>query len=177
LEQFVHRRACKLRNPLDFETCQVSRRSDRRRVAQLVEIAKTVPALEVFADRQPVEFGLTEVVEQSLAQRLPLPSTWDAGVSGPTASDSKSVVTSMTTGSMATSVTYPKMPEPDLWLTPVEASRADWRLVVIAAGEAVASTLTELADAMVWVDHGLEPAKEPPSPDEVKCEIAVYCCG
>lgn len=71
-EQRIHRRATKLPNPLDFEACLVTRASDRRHIAQLVDLALAVPALEVFADRQPVEFGLTEIVEQSMEHRSSL---------------------------------------------------------------------------------------------------------
>merc|ERR1719410_1106336 len=74
----VHRHARKVPNPVDFEACRVARASDRRRVAHLVDVALAMPALEVFADRQPVEFGLTEVVEQSLVEKLPMPCEWGA---------------------------------------------------------------------------------------------------
>lgn len=69
----VHRRARKLPNPLDMDVCQVTRSSDRRAIQHLVDLALTVPAIEVFADRQRVEWGLTEVVEQSPMARLELP--------------------------------------------------------------------------------------------------------
>ncbi|CAJ1363867.1 unnamed protein product [Effrenium voratum] len=69
----------KLPNPLDPETCQLSRESHRRHVTALVGLALKVPAFEVFADRQPVEWGLTEVIEHSLIAQEPLPTSGPSG--------------------------------------------------------------------------------------------------
>jgi len=116
----------------------VTRESDRRLIAQLVDIALAVPALEVFADRQPVEFGLTEVVEQCLVEYLSLPSEWEGNGTPPAQ-----------------------------WLTPVRSWRSDWRLVVQGRGERrEALKPTEHVDALVWTDYGLQP-KEVPSPTEI----------
>lgn len=59
-------RARKLLDPLDPVVCQTgvgAAGSKKRQIQQLVEIAEALPALEIFADRQPVDFGLTEVME------------------------------------------------------------------------------------------------------------------
>lgn len=66
----VHRQVRKLPDPLDSMVRLPSGTAlasfHRRNVQKLVDMALAVPALEVFGDRQPVEFGLTEVVEQVL---------------------------------------------------------------------------------------------------------------
>jgi len=53
----------KLPNPVDPVACRptfiAAAIVQRRRAIQLVNVALAVPALEVFADRQPVDFGLT----------------------------------------------------------------------------------------------------------------------
>jgi len=145
----VHRRARKLPNPLDFETCAVTRASDRRRVAQLVDVALVVPGLEAFADRQPVEWGLTEVVEQSLVAREALPDKWAVKDVEP----------------------------PALWLEPVASTRGDWKLVVDRVDDSGrrVSRLDDHTDAIVWVDHTpkslasapMTHAAAPPSPAEI----------
>jgi hypothetical protein len=63
------RRPRKLIYPLDLDACTVSNYSDVQHVRLLTELSLAVPACEVFGDRQSVEWGLTEIVEQSLVQR------------------------------------------------------------------------------------------------------------
>eukprot|EP00928_Gymnodinium_smaydae_P063480 TRINITY_DN4703_c0_g2_i1.p1 TRINITY_DN4703_c0_g2~~TRINITY_DN4703_c0_g2_i1.p1 ORF type:complete len:2551 (-),score=465.08 TRINITY_DN4703_c0_g2_i1:84-6608(-) len=145
----VSRRPRKLPNPLDFEACQVSREADRLLVAHLVDVALAVPALEVFADRQPVEWGLTEVIEQSLVSREPLPARLGK---------------------------HEQIPEGG-WLKPArrEAPR-QWRLVVRRARDlntGMGASARDDAAAVIWVDSSPgEPGLEgtdapPPTPDEI----------
>lgn len=63
------RRPRKLIYPLDLDACTLSNYSDVQHVRLLTDLALRVPAYEVFADRQSVDWGLTEVVEQSLTVR------------------------------------------------------------------------------------------------------------
>eukprot|EP00929_Paragymnodinium_shiwhaense_P069830 TRINITY_DN35261_c0_g2_i1.p1 TRINITY_DN35261_c0_g2~~TRINITY_DN35261_c0_g2_i1.p1 ORF type:complete len:2747 (-),score=615.84 TRINITY_DN35261_c0_g2_i1:144-8384(-) len=73
----VLRRVRKLPNPLDPMVCKLSvstSGAQRRQLQSLVEVALAVPALETFGDRQPVEFGLTEVVEHMVGHHRPLNS-------------------------------------------------------------------------------------------------------
>ncbi|CAE7372799.1 unnamed protein product [Symbiodinium natans] len=66
------------RRLLDPRTAAASRSAGlgagslQRRVEQLVDMALSVSTLEIFADRQPVEFGLTAVVELWLGPNQPL---------------------------------------------------------------------------------------------------------
>eukprot|EP00929_Paragymnodinium_shiwhaense_P065096 TRINITY_DN32675_c0_g1_i6.p1 TRINITY_DN32675_c0_g1~~TRINITY_DN32675_c0_g1_i6.p1 ORF type:complete len:2595 (+),score=526.95 TRINITY_DN32675_c0_g1_i6:959-8743(+) len=141
LSNEVQRRAKKLPNPLDFETCQVTQLSDRRLVAQLVDIALAVPAQEVFADRQSVEFGLTEVIEQSLVMGQPLP--------GKTIADKES----------------------GEWLQLQECPRMEWRLIVEAADDRRGPLMHHDADAIVWVDHdplNVPEGSPQPSPEKIE---------
>lgn len=131
----INRRARKLPNPLDFDACQVTRLSDRRRVAQLVDIALTVPALEVFADRQPVEWGLTEVIEQSLAKREHLPNKW-----------------------------RDKREAPPAWLEPALQVKPDWELIIESASTKNKGRLHDSTAAIVWMDHSPLLMEEPEMP-------------
>jgi hypothetical protein len=137
-------RARKLSDPLDFESHRVTAASDRRAIAQLVEVTLAVPALEVFADRQPVEFGLTEVVEQSLVNNIELGNQWQ-GRTAP----------------------------PGSWLMPAHSDKSDWRIVVWkgdeSAGAGARDSLLEHADAMVWMDFGYQipPREAPPTQDQL----------
>lgn len=136
----------KVSNPLDFESLRVARAADRRSIAFLVDATLSVPALEVFEDRQPVDFGLTEVLEQSLVNRTPLPDRW-MGASDP----------------------------PSLWLMPTLTEKSDWRIVVwnadAGAEEPGAETgdahALEHADAQVWMDHVFFPIPRAWAPDEI----------
>lgn len=149
-EVIIERRSRKLPNPLDVDICQVTRASDRRAIKQLVDFALEVPALEVFADRQPVEWGLTEIMEQSLISSTTLPTRWSG----------------------------PEVAEP--WLVPGKAHRGEWRLVVRNASDVVdRSSLADDADAFLWIDHGAPYLEVPPTPreldrcfDEVDAKVA-----
>eukprot|EP00434_Breviolum_minutum_P024386 symbB.v1.2.021536.t1/scaffold1865.1/size98072/13 len=66
------RRQRRLMNPLDETLLDTA--GLQRRVAQLVDMAASVSALEIFADRQPVDFGLTAVVELWLGSNQTLPA-------------------------------------------------------------------------------------------------------
>lgn len=137
----ITRRSRKLPNPLDPQTCHLTRHSDRREISLLVDLALAVPAFEVFADRQPVEWGVTEIIEQSLGSRYDLPERWING-------DAK--------------------PAED-WLTLTDVPKvADWHLVVKSATLLQGSSGREDADAVVWVDHGGESASgTPPTPEKI----------
>ncbi|CAL1171370.1 unnamed protein product [Cladocopium goreaui] len=66
------RRQRRLMNPLDETLLDTA--GLQRRVGQLVDMAASVSALEIFADRQPVDFGLTAVVELWLGPNQTLPA-------------------------------------------------------------------------------------------------------
>eukprot|EP00930_Biecheleria_cincta_P035086 TRINITY_DN24163_c0_g1_i1.p1 TRINITY_DN24163_c0_g1~~TRINITY_DN24163_c0_g1_i1.p1 ORF type:complete len:1944 (-),score=324.17 TRINITY_DN24163_c0_g1_i1:98-5167(-) len=147
--QTVRRMARKLPNPLDPESCLITRDSHRRHIASLVRVALSVPAFEVFADRQPVEWGLTEVIEHSLTERDELPNSFAKDV-----------------------------PEPVSWLQAQHASDAgsmagialpNWKLVVLDTTK-VRQRQQQLQyelDAIVWMDLGLKPGDTPPSLVEI----------
>ena len=63
----VLRRARKLSDPLDPLVCQPGgsplASASRAQLQHLVDTTLAVSALEIFADRQPVDFGRTEVIE------------------------------------------------------------------------------------------------------------------
>jgi len=124
----LHRRPKRLPNPLDFETCHVTRLAYRRQIAQLVETTLVTPALEIFADRQPVQWGVTEVVEQSLVACEPLPESWK----------------------------FEATSEPLVWLEPsVSTGVINWHLIVEPADAMHRSFIrsADVADAIVWIDH------------------------
>lgn len=66
------RRQRRLINPLQESLLDTA--GLQRRIAQLVDMASSVSALEIFADRQPVDFGLTAVVELWLGSNETLPA-------------------------------------------------------------------------------------------------------
>jgi len=176
----VLRRPRKLHNPLDSKTCRpcvlATAREQRRRVKQLVEMALAVSALEVFADRQPVDFGLTAVVEQWIGQHRSLKtgvhhlgaSAWQPfRVSGVgTRSDTASA---------------------HKWLVGETSSKpvADWRLAVERPSEAgagigqeftLSSHVASSDGSIVVIDTSAEPEglavtfrgdAPPPSPREI----------
>lgn len=132
-KHIIHRRAKKLLNPLDFDVCHVSQVSHRRQIEQLVDIARSVPVIEVFADRQSIEWGLTEIVEQSLAARLQLPSD----------------------KSEEDSIHPAKSAKPE-WLELHLDHKAEWRLVVKGTARQEASRMTDDTEALVWIDSGVD---------------------
>ncbi|CAK9017507.1 unnamed protein product [Durusdinium trenchii] len=141
MQDRIQRVPKKLPNPLDPETCLLTRESQRRHVASLVSVAMQVPAFEVFADRQPVEWGLSEVIEHSLIDQEPLPRE---GVA--------SEWLELCHGSFG-----PNAPT-TCW----------WKLLVLEPGNR-SHPLDPLADVdvIVWVDHGATPAEPVPRPEEI----------
>lgn len=145
--QTVQRMAKKLPNPLDPDTCLITRDSHRRQIASLVSVALAVPAFEVFADRQPVEWGLTEVVEHRLSDRDELPTA------------------------------FPKdVPPPEDWLQVRDDSAKTssfsmpcWKLILLDAANVhnQRQLLQSNMDAIVWVDLGFQPGDVAPDPVEI----------
>eukprot|EP00928_Gymnodinium_smaydae_P037957 TRINITY_DN26287_c0_g1_i1.p1 TRINITY_DN26287_c0_g1~~TRINITY_DN26287_c0_g1_i1.p1 ORF type:complete len:1787 (+),score=425.39 TRINITY_DN26287_c0_g1_i1:139-5499(+) len=138
-----------------------------RRVDQLVDMALSVSALEIFGDRQPVEFGLTAVVEQWLGNHAPL-KTFE----GTEKRSSIPIVAWITgSGSQAGSASRGK------WLTASTcaastAAPPEWRLVVqkpsaIGKEDAALRGRNIEDGAIVVVSPETTDTSAAPSPEEI----------
>ncbi|CAE6933331.1 unnamed protein product [Symbiodinium sp. CCMP2592] len=147
LHEAIQRMPKKLPNPLDADSCLLTRESHRRHIASLVSIALAIPAFEVFADRQPVEWGLTEVIEHSLVARQPLPIRDTETRAG---------------GPARLRLSDGQQPSREL-------ATSAWKLVVMDSGQRQQRQAERLSDidVIIWVDYGESPEGSPPSPEYI----------
>jgi len=124
----------------------------------------------VFSDRQPVEWGLTEIIEQSMGSRVALPHK-GKGI----------VYDDLEPVEGAEPVEVPVAVEEGLsgdpWLIATIGTKSDWRLIVQKGygddGKAEEARLGEDSDAIFWVDHGYTSTIAAPSVDVVN---AMFNC-
>jgi len=145
----VVRRARRLPDPLDTEVCRPLMPeaffAQRRQVAHLVATALAIPALEIFADRQPVDFGRTEVVEQLIGPYEPVAFHRDSN----------------------------DAPVGERWLVAAtsQAPQREWRLVVELPGARPKATrLGDGEDAIVLVDRRSDSGDGAEAPSKEKVD-------